>query len=275
MYLLLLLYYLYKIQKKMSIEFFAFIAFFRKIRTFLTFFILGVKNMKKIGIIGAMDVELALLKQNLQNTETIQKAHLTFFQGTLNNISIVVVKCGIGKVNAALCANILIQEFAVTHVINTGIAGSISNKLHILDTVISEDAVYHDVDVTGFGYPPCTLPGFETAFKADSRLIETTKKSFAELNSPHQAFIGRIATGDQFIASSETKNAIRQNCKPVFTEIEGAAIAHAAYLNKIPFVVVRAISDKADNSAEMDYPTFEKAAAGHCAALVMDFIQKL
>lgn len=229
--------------------------------------------MKKIGIIGAMDVELALLKQNLQNTETIQKAHLTFFQGTLNNISIVVVKCGIGKVNAALCANILIQEFAVTHVINTGIAGSISNKLHILDTVISEDAVYHDVDVTGFGYPPCTLPGFETAFKADSKLIETTKKSFAELNSPHKAFIGRIATGDQFIASSETKNAILQKCNPLCTEMEGAAIAHCCFLQNIPFIIIRCISDQADEQGTQKYDFNEETAAKNSAELVLKIVE--
>jgi len=229
--------------------------------------------MKKIGIIGAMDVELALLKQNLQNPQTIQKAHLTFFEGTLNNISVVIVKCGIGKVNAALCANILIQEFGISHVINTGIAGAISNKLHILDTVISEDAVYHDVDVTGFGYPPCTLPGFETSFKADAKLIETTKKSFEDLASEHHLFVGRIATGDQFIASSEAKNAILKKCNPLCTEMEGAAIAHACFLQKIPFIIIRSISDQADEKGAEKYEFNEETAAKNSAKLVLKMVE--
>lgn len=231
--------------------------------------------MNKIGIIGAMDLEVETLKSHMQNVKITKKAGMEFFEGTLNGASVVIVKCGIGKVNAGMCVQILADLFDVTHIINTGVAGSLQAQIDIGDIVISTDALYHDMDVTALGYPLGQLPQIDTlAFKADEKLAALAKSSCEEVNPDIHVFTGRVASGDQFIASKEAKNKIIENFHAYCTEMEGAAIAHAAYLNKIPFVIIRAISDKADDSAEMDYPTFEKKAAEHSARLVEDLVKK-
>lgn len=232
--------------------------------------------MSKIGIIGAMELEVEELKSNMNMERIVEKASMKFFEGTLNSANVVVVQCGIGKVNAGMCVQILADCFNVTHIINTGVAGSLNADLDIGDILISTEAVYHDMDVTPLGYEIGQVPGIDVkCFPADRAMINAAKASCEKVNTDINVMTGRVASGDQFIASKDAKNKIISEVEGYCAEMEGAAIAHAAYLNKIPFVVIRAISDKADNSAEMDYPTFEKAAAGHCAALVMDFIQKL
>lgn len=234
------------------------------------------RNMSKIGIIGAMELEVEELKRNMNVERIVEKASMKFVEGTLNNADVVVVQCGIGKVNAGMCVQILADCFDVTHIINTGVAGSLNASLDIGDILISTEAVYHDMDVTPLGYEIGQVPGIDVkCFPADTAMINAAKASCEKVNTDINVMTGRVASGDQFIASKDAKNKIISEVEGYCAEMEGAAIAHAAYLNKIPFVVIRAISDKADNSAEMDYPTFEKAAAGHCAALVMDFIQKL
>lgn len=232
--------------------------------------------MSKIGIIGAMELEVEELKSKMSVGRIVEKASMKFFEGTLNGANVVVVQCGIGKVNAGMCVQILADCFDVTHIINTGVAGSLNADLDIGDILISTEAVYHDMDVSPLGYEVGQVPGIDVKFfPADKAMIDAAKESCEKVNTDIHVMTGRVASGDQFIASKEVKDKIISDVAGYCAEMEGAAIAHAAYLNKIPFVVVRAISDKADNSAEMDYPTFEKAAAGHCAALVMDFIQKL
>ena len=232
--------------------------------------------MSKIGIIGAMELEVEELKGKMNVERIVEKASMKFFEGTLNSANVVVVQCGIGKVNAGMCVQILADCFGVTHIINTGVAGSLNADLDIGDILISTEAVYHDMDVSPLGYEVGQVPGINVkCFPADKAMIDAAKESCEKVNTDINVMTGRVASGDQFIASKEVKDKIIADVAGYCAEMEGAAIAHAAYLNKIPFVVVRAISDKADNSAEMDYPTFEKAAAGHCAALVMDFIQKL
>lgn len=232
--------------------------------------------MSKIGIIGAMELEVEELKSKMNVERIVEKASMNFFEGTLNDANVVVVQCGIGKVNAGMCVQILADCFDVTHIINTGVAGSLNADLDIGDILISTEAVYHDMDVTPLGYEVGQVPGIDVkCFPADKAMIDAAKESCEKVNTDINVMTGRVASGDQFIASKDVKDKIIADVAGYCAEMEGAAIAHAAYLNKIPFVVVRAISDKADNSAEMDYPTFEKAAAGHCAALVMDFIQKL
>lgn len=232
--------------------------------------------MSKIGIIGAMELEVEELKSKMNVDRIVEKASMKFFEGTLNSANVVVVQCGIGKVNAGMCVQILADCFDVTHIINTGVAGSLNADLDIGDILISTEAVYHDMDVSPLGYEVGQVPGIDVkCFPADKAMIDAAKESCEKVNTDINVMTGRVASGDQFIASKDVKDKIIADVAGYCAEMEGAAIAHAAYLNKIPFVVVRAISDKADNSAEMDYPTFEKAAAGHCAALVMDFIQKL
>ena len=225
--------------------------------------------MKRIGIIGAMDLEVEHLKGEMQISRIVDKAGMEFYTGTLKGVDVVIVRSGIGKVNAGLCAQILADVFQVTHIINTGVAGSLNAKLDIGDILISKDALYHDMDVRIFGYQLGEVPQMGCReFKADKAMIEAAVSSCKEVNPDIHVEVGRILSGDQFISDKAKKETLIADFQGDCTEMEGAAIAHSAYLNKIPFVIIRAISDKADDSAEMDYPTFEKAAALHSAKLV-------
>lgn len=225
--------------------------------------------MKKIGIIGAMELELEALKEKMQIIRKEEKASMEFLEGTLNGTDVVIVRSGIGKVNAALCTQILCDLFEVTHIINTGVAGSLKNEINIGDIVVSTDALHHDVDVRVFGYPLGEVPQMGClAFPADEKLTGLAVECCKEVNPDIAVYSGRIVSGDQFISDKQVKETIISNFGGFCVEMEGASIAHAAYLNHVPFVIIRAISDKADDSAEMDYPTFERAAAAHSAALV-------
>lgn len=229
--------------------------------------------MKKIGIIGAMDLEVEELKSKMSVANIVKKAKMDFYEGTLNGADVVIVRCGIGKINAALCVQILADVFSVSHIINTGIAGSLNAKLDIGDILISKDALHHDMDVTIFGYALGEVPqmGFRE-FKADENLIALAKASCEKVNPDLHTLVGRVVSGDQFISSKDVKEKLISTFQGDCAEMEGASIAHGAYLNDIPFVIIRAISDKADDSAEMDYPTFEKEAARHSARLVEDLV---
>ena len=229
----------------------------------------------KLGIIGAMDVEVATLKEKMEGATVSVKAGMEFCEGTLEGLPAVVVQCGVGKVNAALCAQILCDCYGVTAIVNTGIAGSLCNDLDIADLVISRDAIHHDFDLRFWGRPVGQVPGFDvTAFPADEKLIELAFAAAEAVNPGHNR-IGRVASGDQFICSREQKQAIIENTQAICAEMEGASIAHAAYRNGVPFVILRAISDKADDSAEMDYPTFEALAAQRCAHVTMNLAKQL
>ena len=230
--------------------------------------------MTKIGIIGAMELEVEQLKQEMTVTGIIKKAGMDFFEGTLNGADAVIVRCGIGKVNAALCVQILADVFQVSHVINTGVAGSLNAKLDIGDILISKDALHHDMDTTIFGYQPGEVPqmGFRE-FTADERMMARAKEACEKVNPDIHVMYGRVVSGDQFISSKEVKERLITQFQGDCAEMEGASIAHGAYLNNLPFVIIRAISDKADDSAEMDYPTFEAAAARHSAALVKEMVK--
>lgn len=225
--------------------------------------------MKRVGIIGAMELEVEELKGKMQITRREEKASMEFLEGMLNGTDVVIVRSGIGKVNAALCTQILCDVFGVTHIINTGVAGSLKNEINIGDIVISTDALHHDVDVQVFGYPLGEVPQMGClAFPADEKLTGLAVECCKEVNPDISVYSGRIVSGDQFISDKQVKDNIISNFGGYCVEMEGASIAHAAYLNQVPFVIIRAISDKADDSAHMDYPTFEKAAAAHSAALV-------
>lgn len=232
--------------------------------------------MKKIGIIGAMELEVEQLKAKMNIDRIVKKASMEFFTGTLNNTGVVIVRSGIGKVNAALCVQILADVFNVTHVINTGVAGSLNASLDIGDILVSNDALHHDMDVTIFGYRLGEVPqmGFRE-FPANAEMVEKAVASCKEVNPDINVRTGRVVSGDQFISSKEIKEKLISEFHGDCAEMEGASIAHGAYLNDIPFVIIRAISDKADDSAEMDYPTFEKAAAVHSARLVEHLIAQL
>ena len=231
----------------------------------------------KLGIIGAMSVEIETLKENMADIKESTRGCMTFYEGTLEQLPVVVVVCGVGKVNAALCVQVLCDCYGVTHIVNTGVAGSLCVELDIGDFVISKDAMYHDFDchVLSGLYPVGQVPGMAVhAFPADEVLIQLAFSAAEQVHTGH-ARIGRIASGDQFICDKAIKEKIIADTGALCTEMEGTAIAHAAWKNGIPFVVIRAISDKADNSAEMDYPTFEAIAAKRCAAVTQLLAKKL
>jgi adenosylhomocysteine nucleosidase len=229
----------------------------------------------KLGIIGAMEQEVETLLEQMENKTAFAKAGSTFYEGKLAGMDAVVVQCGIGKVNAALCVQILCDCFSVTHVVNTGIAGSLSADLDIGDLVISRDAMYHDFDCVHFGYPMGKVPGMDVvAFPADETLADLAYAAAEEVNPGHTRR-GRVASGDCFVADKAVKDRIIEITGALCTEMEGAAIAQTAYRNGVPFVIIRAISDKADDSAEMDYPTFERIAAHRCAAVTVSLAAAL
>ena len=229
----------------------------------------------KLGIIGAMAVEIAALKDNMTGMTTENRAGMDFCCGELEGLDVVVVQCGVGKVNAAMCAQILCDRYEVTHLVNTGIAGSLCAQLDICDLVISRDAIHHDFDLRFWDRPIGQVPGMDvTAFPADEKMVQAACAA-AESIHPGHVKIGRVASGDQFICSQEQKEKIIADTAGICAEMEGASIAHTAYRNGIPFVIIRAISDKADGSAQMDYPTFEALAADRCARVTMALTKQL
>ena len=232
--------------------------------------------MKTIGIIGAMEVEVAILKEKMEDVRIIKKASMDFYEGILAGKKVVVVRSGIGKVNAGICAQILADVFSVDAIINTGIAGSLNKNINIGDIVLSTDVVQHDMDATGFGYRKGQIPQMPVFFfNADDNLRRLAAEVCKEVNPDIQVYEGRIASGDQFVCNQDVKNRIVSEFSAYATEMEGAAIGQAAYLNEIPFLVVRAISDKADGSAQMDYSEFEKAAVDHSVRLTLNMLARI
>ena len=230
--------------------------------------------MIKLGIIGAMAIEIETLKAQMADVHCSVRTGMEFWEGKLEGLDAVVVQCGVGKVNAAMCAQTLCSCYGVTHLVNTGIAGSLRAELDIADMVVSTDAMYHDMDVTVFGYAAGQVPGMPLSYAADETLSGYAFAA-AEAVNPGHTRTGRIASGDQFVSGKEQKERIIAVSGAVCTEMEGAAIAHTAWRNNVPFVILRAISDKADDSAEMDYPTFEKIAAHRCAEVTKNLARQL
>ncbi len=210
-----------------------------------------------IGIVGAMEAEVNGLLQMLEHKSHSIKASLTFYQGMLAGKSVIVVRCGIGKVNAAICTQILIDHFHVTAIINTGVAGGISGSVEIGDIVISSAALYHDFDTTIFGYPLGQIPQMEkSCFAADLILGECALTASRTIVGAKRTHFGVVVSGDQFISSLERKAQIATVFQATCAEMEGAAIAHTACLNTLPYVIIRTISDKADNSAPDNFDAF-------------------
>lgn len=229
-----------------------------------------------LGIIGAMDEEVAKIKENMENVSVEKKAGMEFYKGEISGHPVVVVRSGIGKVNAGICTQILVDDFSVDIVINTGIAGSLNPDINIGDIVLSTDTVEHDMDAVNFGYELGQIPRMDTlSFVADEKLRSITKRVCEKVIPEVSIFEGRIVSGDQFISDKEKKQWLIDNFAGYCTEMEGAAIGHAAYLNHIPFLIIRAISDKADDSATMDYPTFEAKAIANSVKLLLALCREL
>ncbi|ONI45153.1 5'-methylthioadenosine/S-adenosylhomocysteine nucleosidase [Candidatus Epulonipiscioides gigas] len=231
--------------------------------------------MHKIGIIGAMEEEVITLKKNMKISKIINKASMEFVCGEFKNKEIVVVKCGIGKVNSAICAQILADIFEVDCIINTGVAGALHPDLNIGDIVISSDTVQHDIDTTAFGDPRGIIPRMDNSyFEADQSLINLVKE-ISENKLNNKIYIGRVASGDQFIANLTQKEDIYTTFNAYCAEMEGAAIAQTCYLNKIPFVIIRSISDRADGSAEVNFSHFTEKAAANAVTILSALLEKL
>ena len=232
--------------------------------------------MRTIGIIGAMELEVETLIASLTDKEEVSFAKRNFYKGKLMGKDVVIARCGVGKVNAALTVQMMVDKFGITDIINTGVAGSLNEKIDIGDIVLATGAVYHDMEAVAFGYERGQVPQMDIfEFPTEKELVNLAEKSCLKVNPDIKVYKGRIASGDQFIADKETKNTIKKYFDPLCVEMEGAAMAHAAYVNDINCLIIRAISDKADDSAEMDYPTFEKEAAIHSAKMVTEMMNNL
>lgn len=231
--------------------------------------------MSTIGIIGAMDEEVISIKEEMDLISTRNIIGLDFYMGKMGGNNIVLVRSGIGKVNAAICAQVLIDMYGVDYIVNVGVAGAVAKELEIGDIVISDECVQHDFDTTIFGDPLGFISRMNVSFfKADDELIQLAKK-VSESVIDNQVVVGRIASGDQFISSNEKKAFLWSEFKASCAEMEGAAVAHACYLNKIPFVIIRSISDKAEDSSEHDYEKFFKESAKIAAKIVMKMVAEL
>lgn len=225
--------------------------------------------MDKIGIIGAMDEEVNILKSEMNIKEIKTIANMDFYIGNIDNREIILVRCGIGKVNAAICTQILISVLGAKTIINTGVAGAIKDDLDVLDIVVSTDVQQHDFDVRGFGHKLGEIPRMEKSiFPADELLVEKALKASKEVLSNNKAVKGRIVSGDVFVSDTRLKHSLLENFNAYCTEMEGAAIGHTCFVNNIPFVVIRAISDKADGSAHSNFNEFVHQAANYSKDIV-------
>lgn len=228
-----------------------------------------------LGIIGAMEIEVAALKEKMGQPTVNNIAGMNFYKGDIGDKEVVVVKSGIGKVNAAICAQVLVDYYRVDGLINTGVAGSLNNDINICDIVISTETQEHDMDVSPLGYEAGIIPDMETSiYKADKKLMEIAKNSAKNIQLNVAIFEGKVLSGDQFIGTAEKKEYLKKTFWGDCAEMEGAAIGHVAYCNHVPYLVVRAISDKADGGAQMDYPSFEKIAADNSIKLMEEIIKE-
>ena len=222
----------------------------------------------KTGIIGAIDEEVTSLQKALSDAKITSIGGMDFYEGVLDGESVVIVKCGMGKVNAGNCAQLLISAFGVNRIINTGVAGSLDASIDIGDIVVSTDAVQHDFDLTPLGYAPGELEGIGSlSLPADPDMRKSAVNAVLLCAPEVHVFEGRVCTGDQFISTAEQKEAIIAAFGGLCCEMEGGAIAQICVQNKIPFVIIRAISDKTDGSAGMEFAEFLHATAIRCAAI--------
>jgi adenosylhomocysteine nucleosidase len=228
-----------------------------------------------VGIIGAMDEEVALLKSNMQIVKEETIAGSTFYQGLLNNQDVVLLKSGIGKVNAAMGTTILHERYNPAYIINTGSAGGFAPELNVGDLVISDKIVHHDVDVTAFEHPYGRVPGLPLYFESDEKLISLAINA-AKVLPDVQSSVGLIATGDSFMSDPKRVEFVRsQFPEMIACEMEGAAIAQVCYQYKTPFVIIRALSDIAGKESSVSFDKFLEVAAKNAATLIMEMLKEL
>ena len=225
-----------------------------------------------LGIIAAMSEELEILLKYMQLDSSTTKAGMTFNKGKLWSNEVIAVVCGIGKVNAAVCTQILVSEFNVDKVINVGVAGGIGKDIYPGDVVIATNLVEHDMDTTAFGDPHGQVPRMDTFdFKCDSSLIESANSACKKVGG-FNTFTGRIVSGDVFVADVEKIKWLEKEFNALSCEMEGASIAHVCYLNNIPVVVIRSISDNANNGAHMDFEKFTPIAVKNSTSILKEML---
>lgn len=228
-----------------------------------------------IGIIGAMDEEIKLYKDGMEGIQETEKAGIAYYTGKLKGKEIVLCKSGVGKVNASVCTQILIDQFKVSKVIFTGVAGALNPTLDIGDIVVSTDCQYHDMDVTALGFKRGEIPfSGKSIFAADSQLISIAVQASQEVVDG-KTITGRILSGDQFVASRELVKTLHEELQGDCTEMEGAAVAHVCDMNQVPFVIVRAMSDKADGSAHVNFTEFTVLASNRSFEIVSRMLSNL
>lgn len=229
-----------------------------------------------IGMIGAMEEEVLGLRRKMSSFRVETRANMDFYIGELEGKECVLVCSGIGKVNAAACAQILADRFEVTCILNTGIAGGLKKELSIGDIVLSTDAVQYDFDCTGCGYPLGKIPRMKTSeFPADPALGALAFRCCREENPGVGVFMGRVASGDCFVSSGGRKTEICECFDAWCCEMEGAAIAQVAYLNELPYLIIRAISDQADGTAPEQYDQFQSEAIEHFLKLTLRLLREM
>lgn len=228
-----------------------------------------------LGIIAAMEEELQPLLGEMKAETTRTIAHMTFHEGYILDKKVVAVISGIGKVNSAICAQILITTFGATKVINVGVAGGVGDSIAPGDVVIADSLIQHDMNATAFGYPHGQIPRMSTFdFKCDAELIELAKKAI-EGSSNFNSFIGTIVTGDEFVANVDKIRWLKDSFNALACEMEGGSIAQACYLNDTPCVVIRSISDNANTGAHMDYEKFKPIAVENSTAILKSIIANI
>lgn len=227
------------------------------------------------GIIGAMEIEVAEIKNSMEDISQEEISGVIYYKGKIHGKDVIVAKCGVGKVHAAVCTQTMILKYSPNVIINTGVAGSLNSKLDIADLVISDFVVEHDMDTSALGDPLGLISGIDIIKIPSAVQVVEKIKNAAEHIENTNVFVGTIATGDQFICNIEQKNHIVDNFDALCAEMEGAAIGHVCYLNKVDFCIVRAISDKADGTAHMDFPSFVKIAAKKSTELIHNYLKAI
>lgn len=230
----------------------------------------------KIGIIGAMDEEIKLLKENIEIKEAVVKATITFYVGLFEGKEVVICKSGVGKVNAAITTQLLVDQFSVSHIIFTGVAGAVDPQLDIGDIVISTSAIQHDIDASALGFKVGEVPMFDypSDFPASELLIKLAEKAANSLQDI-KVRKGRVLSGDQFIASYEKVKELGKLFDGKCVEMEGASVAHVAMLNSVPFVVIRSMSDKANGDANVNFAEFTKLASERSFTIVHSMVKNI
>ncbi|TCP95781.1 adenosylhomocysteine nucleosidase [Cricetibacter osteomyelitidis] len=222
----------------------------------------------KVGIVGAMAQEVAILREKMSDVNTTELATCTIYEGKINGIDVALLQSGIGKVAAAMGTTLLLQLARPDIVINTGSAGGVCEGLHIGDIIISEQTCYHDADVTAFGYAIGQLPACPSAFKSDTKLADLAEKIVKQQGKNVKRAL--ICTGDSFIHGGEKLATIKQNFPTVAAvEMEAAAIAQVCHSFNVPFVVVRAISDAGNGEASMSFEEFLPIAAAQSSEMIL------